>query len=877
MQDDTQPSVAISPADRDIAIRTMIGEESTPHGQAGVASTMLNRATSGKYGGKSLSDVAFAPGQFEPWSSRAADLLKISPDDPKYQRAGAILDGVSSGEIPDFTGGSTHFYSPGSQAALGRNAPNWASGQGTPLGKTMFYAPEGPVSYKPAAKAIAAATTAPVADPYAGLIAQYTQPTAQADPYADLIKQYTGAPEASGAGPSAAPTAAAASAAVDPYGDLIRQYTGTPDAAPAAPTAPATPIGVNDSVRAIARGVPIIGGALNKIDAATNAALAPIANRFFDPQDQLKGETFGERYANSLEQQNQGDKAFGEQHQIADNVLGAVGAVGGTVPMMMAAPGAFGVGSGNLLARSVASAASGGVIGGADAGVRSGGDLDAVKSGAEVGLAFGGIAPAIGSAVGAGINKLTNFATRTTPAARNVAGVLSDIGMTPQQADNALSRIGPQAVLADIDPALTTEAGGLASLGGAPTSVLKKAMAARGAGADNRVAQAVDQSLGPKPDLTAAVEAIEKDAATRAGPHYNAGRNGAPMDVTGVLADIDSRLPNATGGAESVLNKIKGFLTDKVASGANPTGLDVPKSDPGAIHAARQALDDMIEKMPLDTSAGKNAYRVANDLRNKLDTVVKGNPDFAAGDAIYAQSMGIRDAMQEGVDAFKKAVRPEDMARTIASMSPEQAAAYRQGARVTIGDTMEGAQRGEHAGAQSMFGRGSANRAKLDTLFPKAGDVFDMLHGEASMRTTEQRVALNSATAERQAVQQKYSPSSEQGMSAAVPVLGQAMGGGYGAAAATGGRMLYGALHDAFTTAARNKLTEGTARGLAASGPEQRAFMAQIGRAANSQRVSNALTGGVSSAANALTRSGAQEYNNQVIPTLTVNRLSGAQ
>ena len=95
--------------------------------------------------------------------------------------------------------------------------------------------------------------------------------------------------------------------------------------------------------------------------------------------------------------------------------------------------------------------------------------------------------------------------------------------MTPDAARNALLRMGPNATLADIDPALTTEAAGLARLGGAPTSVLKGAMAQRAAGADDRVATAVEQSLGPRPDVTAAKDAVYRcTAQNAAAPHYSA-------------------------------------------------------------------------------------------------------------------------------------------------------------------------------------------------------------------------------------------------------------------------------------------------------------------------------------------------------------------
>jgi hypothetical protein len=52
------------------------------------------------------------------------------------------------------------------------------------------------------------------------------------------------------------------------------------------------PVSANDVARSAASGVPIVGGALNKLDAATNAALAPVLNRFFAPENQLSEPSF---------------------------------------------------------------------------------------------------------------------------------------------------------------------------------------------------------------------------------------------------------------------------------------------------------------------------------------------------------------------------------------------------------------------------------------------------------------------------------------------------------------------------------------------------------------------------------------------------------
>lgn len=705
----------------------------------------------------------------------------------------------------------------------------------------------------------------------AGTLGAYRQgvekgQSAVTDKVPDLLGSWGAAPATANA--SGSPSGVAkdsAGAPIVPGQDIIVQHksaSGVPDLLGAWKTEPEPAGPINGqpadvshpqllaASTGVLNGVPIVGPYLQSGVEHASAAMHTLAN--------------GMPYADNLAVIQERTRAAQAANPLSTTAGNVVGGIAGTVPAMAALPAAFGVGGSGLLANSLASGVTGAAIGGADSAVRSGGDLNAMKQGAEVGGALGLVAPGAGKLIGAGVNALSNRVSRTTPAAKNIFGVLQEAGLSPTEASNALARMGPHATLADINPALTTEAGGLASMGGAPTSILKSAMAARAGQADNRVAQAIDQSLGPKPDLTATKDAIYQQAQRSADPYYSAARaNASPMDITPVLNNIDAQLKNAVGGEAAVLNKAKAYLTDQKVGlpGPNgqPTTLIVPKDDPGALLKVRQALDGDIESLQRNgtidgTSAGKSAFRAANDIRGQLDGVLKTDPNIALGDANFAHHMALKDAVDNGTELFTKGVRPEDFQRSLAAMSPEQLAATRQGARVAIGDALENARRGTLSGAQSMFSRSSANRAKLDMLFPNSGDVFDMLHGEASMRATEQLVAHNSATAERQAVQQKYKPSSEPGIGAAVPILGEAVGGGPGAAAAIGGRILYTHARDALTRNALNRLTEGTARGLAATGPEQQEFMAQVGRAGRTGATTNALSSGSSALTNLLTR-----------------------
>lgn len=101
--------VTLSAADRDAAIRTVIGESlgEGGDGQTAVAHVIRNRFVTG--GGKSVAAIATDDSQFDAWNH---DLVTAyGPGDPVYEETGKIVDGVFDGTAPDPTGGATFFYS----------------------------------------------------------------------------------------------------------------------------------------------------------------------------------------------------------------------------------------------------------------------------------------------------------------------------------------------------------------------------------------------------------------------------------------------------------------------------------------------------------------------------------------------------------------------------------------------------------------------------------------------------------------------------------------------------------------------------------------------------------------------------------------------
>lgn len=184
----------------------------------------------------------------------------------------------------------------------------------------------------------------------------------------------------------------------------FKKFNGAPATAdaPAPPLAPGAEVSPSSVVRATAKGVPIVGGVLNKMNAATNAALAPVLNPLFSEKDQLTQPTFSERYGASLKQQEGLDKAFEEENPILDTGLQVAGGVASTLPLMATAAGAkaFGV-TGKTIPAMAAGGATGAAIGGVDAAVRG----HDPTTGAVIGGAFGSGGALLGKGIGAAYDK----------------------------------------------------------------------------------------------------------------------------------------------------------------------------------------------------------------------------------------------------------------------------------------------------------------------------------------------------------------------------------------------------------------------------------------------------------------------------------------
>ncbi|MDQ0558682.1 hypothetical protein QO004_000457 [Rhizobium mesoamericanum] len=524
-------------------------------------------------------------------------------------------------------------------------------------------------------------------------------------------------------------------------------------------------LSADNAWRAVATGVPIVGGLLNRLDAATNATLAPVVDPLLaDSFQKLPGDTWSERYDQALKIQKGKDEAFHEEHPYVDTGLQVTGGVAGTIPAVMAAPAAFGARGANLLLRSLAAGGSGAAIGGTDAAVRSDGDPAAIRQGVEWGGGLGAVGPVAAKVVGNGVRALAD-ALRTRTAAQTAAmepqafgffrRALTDDGLDAVSLPQRLAEMGPDAIPADLGPNLQKQAGALAATPGRGQEIVRSALENRSSGANARVNAAIDENLGPRVVPSEVERGIEANQLA-VGPAYREAFQGAqPFDTTPIANALDADIVRLRGPAQEALRRVRGMM--------NEAGNGALSSDPRVMFETRQAIDGM-----LATEQNIKAIGALTDARQMLDDALRrAVPRIKEPDAMYAELARQNEAVSRGqqvLDSGRTAPRPSELATEVEQGANPQgmqigpsAVPLRlsQGARAEI-DRIVGTNVNDIRAMNSLIkGEGDWNRQRLATLFgqDKADRLFKVLENEKTFADTANTVTRNSESAARLAAQ----------------------------------------------------------------------------------------------------------------------------
>lgn len=497
-------------------------------------------------------------------------------------------------------------------------------------------------------------------------------------------------------------------------------------------------------------GIPIAGPILKAGTERAAAGLASLVD--------------GDSYAANLQQAQDASKNAADAHPVIHTAGEVAGAVGGTIPMVMAAPAAFGGGGGSLAARTALSTISGGALGGTDAAVRSGGDRDAVTSGIKWGMGGGLVGPVAGQLVGKGVkslievgkNRLAARAAGIDPEAlKFVRRAVTDDALDSAMVQQKLSDMGPEAMLADLGPNLRTQAGALAATPGRGQEIVRKALLDRSAGANARIGSAVDENFGPAP-LVSALDAEASSNQQSLSPLYRqAFENAAPYDVTPIAGDLDRQIRVLRGDPQRALQRVRTML--------NRYGTEELDTNPRTMFNTRQAIDGL-----LSTEADPKVISALSDARQMIDDgLTRAVPNIKEADASFAELARQREALGRGqqvLDSGRTAPRPAELDAEITQGAQPQgmqvgpsAVPLRmtQGARAEI-DRIVGTNANDIVALNRLIkGEGDWNRARLASLFgqDKADQVIKVLENERAFADTANTVTRNSETAARQAAQ----------------------------------------------------------------------------------------------------------------------------
>lgn len=447
-------------------------------------------------------------------------------------------------------------------------------------------------------------------------------------------------------------------------------------------------------------GIPILGP---MISGGADRAVAGIASA-------IKGTSYQDERA----RQEDWKRQLNEEHPTAATAGTIAGGVMGTVPMVAAAPSAFGVGPGGITAMKLAKAAATGAgIGGTDALARSGGDTDAIPLGA----AFGGIAGAAGPVIGAGIGRVArSFADwRAQKAAldslgisRPAADVLTRAGETDGaiagSGQAAMQAAGPDAMLADAGPAFQNVLDTALQRGG-PNSVIARARVdERAALAGQNLEGTLDQTLGSPRGIQTVTDDLRTSTATPRRLAYEKAYE-APIDYSSPQGMAIERLvkDNVPGKAIAQANALiradpnagpSRQILANIADDGKVTYERLP--DVRQLDYITRGLKDVADaengtgKLGGQTTLGRTYGNLASMIRGQLKSAV---PEYANALETAAQPIAAREALDFGSEIFKPSVARDVAAATIKGMTGPELAAAKQGLRSRIAENFANVQR----------------------------------------------------------------------------------------------------------------------------------------------------------------------------------------
>lgn len=747
----------LTPQDRDLLIRTVIGEaaDQPDEGQAAVAHVVLNRTRMGDWG-KSPTEVVLAPGQFEPWQTRARHLLSIDPASEQYKRTAAIVDAAIKGEISDPTQGATYFLqSDIVRQRRGGTLPGWASGPSMKIGAHQFYygGKGGPVM---ASKDDGTVSGTDVEDTARLLGIQVR--TSPKDGGKATATNLTGAEGVSGVTPDEISETLRSLGITRKPTPVAPQATSRPDVMPGGQGRPAQ-ITVRPRVPAgmaqqLVEGMPIVGPLYNKAVAAAQAGLDPAVN----PLRRLMGrepidvpDNFGQRYERNLADIVGANRQYAEENPIRSIIANLVGgaALLGPIGATKTGGALLGTYGPTLGSRVLTGAAGGAGIGASDAALRG----ENVASGAQIGAAGGAAGPLIGEAVRGGTGWLVNNVLPRTGPLRELSGtsvrklVEPMRGETPASLAAARERMGPAGFLGDLTPGYTDIAGAVADIPGPGKAVVRGAYQTRAGNQAKRVEAALTKAMGKSTNVEDFRNFWTETRAAVSDPLYEQFRS-MKVQPTEKLKELIPRLEaaGAFGQAEELAGISGKSLNTKFFTGG--PNKEFPTAESWDL--VKRGLDRRIDQAYRagDKTLGRELVKLKSEMISEIEKTPAGKVWNQARSA-FADRSAILDQLEAGRDTFlggRSGLSVDEFMEEIKHLKGPELAARIVGARSAADEAMGATMRGDTTLRNKLLAPN--NRKKMELLLgkDKADDLLHTMEQEYYLGNQYQNVVGGSQT-----------------------------------------------------------------------------------------------------------------------------------
>ncbi len=382
-----------------------------------------------------------------------------------------------------------------------------------------------------------------------------------------------------------------------------------------------------------------------------------------------------------------------------------------------------------------------------------------------IGAGVGEALPALGHMAGSAYNWA---ASKATPAVAGMSKqaqqyLLDKLLSGSQAPEGELARLGPPAMVADINPALGGGAVALAKGAASPEAknYVTDALTQRNEGTYGRLREGKDSNLGAfrNPDqITADMQA----ARARIGSEIpNVLANAGPVDTSNVLSTLGNSLTQASGDVDktALLNKVRKRLVQPVMNslGEPIEGMVAPVTDALTLHNTKEQLDRWVKRgIPsldiapgaLSEAQGPVAY-VRGQLNQALRKDVPGYADINDRlSSLHRQEEQIDLGKTQVLAGGPNATHPESHAATFGALPVPEQEAQRAGTAGSIEQAL-GTQANDLQALRGLLqGEGGWNTQKLGNQFGEqpVHNLVSQVEAEQQFRDLYSNAIKNSVT-----------------------------------------------------------------------------------------------------------------------------------